>query len=99
MNGLMDRTVTGFIDEVDSRSSAPGGGSVSALSSALGVALVRMVGHLSVTKKRFMKLDQPIQDEFKRTVFELENKRKRLEELVELDTKAFERIMAALALP
>ncbi len=99
MNRLIDRSIVDFIAELDSSSPAPGGGSVSALSSALGVALVRMVGHLSVSKKRFMKLDQAIQDEFKRTIFELENKRKRLEELVDLDTKAFDRIMAAIKLP
>jgi methenyltetrahydrofolate cyclohydrolase len=52
-----------------------------------------------VSKKRFMKLDQSIQDEFKRTIFELENKKKRLEELIDLDTKAFDRIMAAFKLP
>jgi methenyltetrahydrofolate cyclohydrolase len=99
MNKLIERSIIEFIDELDSSSPAPGGGSVSALSSALGVALVRMVGHLSVSKKRFMKLNQSIQDEFKRTIFELENKKKRLEELIDLDTKAFDRIMAAFKLP
>lgn len=99
MKTLIDRSIVDFIDELDSNSPAPGGGSVSALSSALGVALIRMVGHLSVSKKRFLKLDQAIQEEFKRTIDELENKKKRLEELIDLDTNAFDRIMAALKLP
>lgn len=49
---LVDMKVVDFIHEIDSKSPAPGGGSVSALSSALGVSLARMVGHLTVDKKK-----------------------------------------------
>ena len=61
---LIDLRINEFINEVDSNSPAPGGGSVSALISSLGVSLARMVGHLSVSKKKFRNLDQEIQDQF-----------------------------------
>ena len=61
---LVDLTVKSFIDEVDSKSPAPGGGSVSGLMSSMGVSLARMVGHLTVDKKKFLSLDQKIQFEF-----------------------------------
>ena len=50
---LINMTVENFIKEVDSASPAPGGGSVSALASSLGVSLARMVGHLTFGKKKW----------------------------------------------
>ena len=50
---LIDMTVTDFASEVDSNSPAPGGGSVSALASDIGVGLARMMAHLSFGKKKF----------------------------------------------
>ena len=52
---LVDMKVNEFINEVDSKAVTPGGGSVSALASSLGVALIRMVGHVTVNKKKFKK--------------------------------------------
>ncbi len=65
---LIDLTVNDFCNEVDSKSPAPGGGSVSALASALGVSLTKMVGHLSVGKKKFKALDEEIQNQFKEVI-------------------------------
>lgn len=47
----MELKVQEFLNEVDSNSPAPGGGSVSALASALGSSLGRMVAHLTFGKK------------------------------------------------
>ncbi|MBN2490696.1 MAG: glutamate formimidoyltransferase [Planctomycetes bacterium] len=44
---LVEKTCRGFADELASDSPAPGGGSVAALSGALGCALVAMVGALT----------------------------------------------------
>ena len=55
---LIDMTVTDFASEVDSNSPAPGGGSVSALASDIGVGLARMMAHLSFGKKKFEALDE-----------------------------------------
>ena len=50
---LIDMTVTNFAKEVDSASPAPGGGSVAALASDIGVGLARMMAHLSFGKKKY----------------------------------------------
>ena len=41
---LIDMTLTDFIEEVDSTSPAPGGGSVAALASDIGVAFIKNDG-------------------------------------------------------
>jgi len=96
---LTNLKITEFINEVDSKSPAPGGGSVSALASSLGVALSRMVGHLSVGKKKFKALDEEIQVEFRNTIESLEAIKEELVDLIDKDTEAFNLIMAAFKLP
>jgi len=96
---LINLTVQDFIDEVDSKSPAPGGGSVSALISALGTALVKMVGHLSISKKKFLKLDEAIQKQIHQTMAELDHFKKELVSLIDQDTIAFNQIMKAYQLP
>ena len=44
---LLQKTVAGFLDEVASETSAPGGGAVAALAVAMGAALVEMVARFS----------------------------------------------------
>lgn len=50
---LIEKKVEEYINEVDSISPAPGGGSVASLVGALGVSLARMLGHFSIEKKKF----------------------------------------------
>lgn len=96
---LVDMTVNGFLNEVDSTSPAPGGGSVSALTSALGVSLARMVGHLSFGKKKFEGLDEGIKVEFRRRFHILQGIEEELKELVDKDTESFNLFMAAMKMP
>jgi len=96
---LMDKTVVDFISEVDSPSPAPGGGSVSALAGSLGVSLSRMVGHLTINKKKFKALSEEIQKEFVNRFEELECINDELNVLVDRDTEAFNYVMAAFKLP
>jgi formiminotetrahydrofolate cyclodeaminase len=96
---LIDLKTIDFIHEIDSNKPAPGGGSVSALLSTLGVSLARMVGHLSVGKKRFLKLDQEIQDTFNNHLAHLLIIKDELTELIDKDTEAFNLIMKAYQLP
>jgi formiminotetrahydrofolate cyclodeaminase len=96
---LIDLEVKKFIEEVDSKSPAPGGGSVSALAGSLGVALSRMVGHLTLGKKKFLALDEKTQREFNETLSLLESKKHELLTLIDLDTEAFNLIMEAYKLP
>jgi len=96
---LVDLKVEEFLAEVNSASPAPGGGSVSALSSSLGVGLLRMVGHLTIPKKKFLKLDEEIQEEFEGIFESLEYYLEQLKGLIDKDTEAFNQIMAAFRLP
>lgn len=96
---LIDLRINEFINEVDSNSPAPGGGSVSALISSLGVSLARMVGHLSVSKKKFRNLDQEIQDEFNNHLDHLLVIKDELSSLIDKDTEAFNKIMSAFQIP
>ena len=96
---LIDLKTIDFIHEIDSNKPAPGGGSVSALLSTLGVSLARMVGHLSVGKKKFLKLDQEIQDTFNNHLAHLLIIKDELTELIDKDTEAFNLIMKAYQLP
>ena len=84
-----------FADETASESPAPGGGSVAAYVGALGASLATMVANLSAAKRGWddqlaafsahATLGQQLKDE--------------LLTLVEEDTRAFEGIMTAFALP
>lgn len=96
---LVDLNVTSFIQEVDSKSPAPGGGSVSALMSSMGVALARMVGHLTVDKKKFLALDTAIQFEFKDIISSFIVIKDALMDLIDRDTEAFNVIMKAYQMP
>ncbi len=96
---LIEMTVKGFVDETASDSPAPGGGSVSALAGSLAAALGEMVIRLTTGKKAFKALDEGIQKEFEAKLPELEKQHKRLEELIDEDTQAFNAFMDALKLP
>ncbi|RDY23384.1 formimidoyltetrahydrofolate cyclodeaminase [Romboutsia maritimum] len=96
---LIDMTVSEFGDEVDSNSPAPGGGSVSALSSNIGIGLARMMAHLSFGKKSYEKLDESIRVEFVEKFNKLGDLRQVLKELVDKDTESFNEFMKALKMP
>lgn len=96
---LIDMKVIEFINEVDSKAVTPGGGSVSALASSIGVALIRMVGHVSVNKKKFKALDTDIQEKYNAIIKNIESIKEELIQLVDKDTDAFNLIMAAFKLP
>ena len=51
-------TMQAFLDMLASSSPAPGGGSVAALSGALGTALTSMVCHLTVGKKKYAEVEE-----------------------------------------
>ena len=96
---LVELSVKDFLNIVDSKSPAPGGGSVSALVSALGCTLGRMVAHLTFDKKKYKELPEGEQIIFKNTFEEIDDYRKVLEELVDKDTEAYNLVMAAYKLP
>ncbi|SHH00418.1 Formiminotetrahydrofolate cyclodeaminase [Tepidibacter thalassicus DSM 15285] len=91
--------IVDFSNEVDSSSPAPGGGSVSALVSNIGISLGRMMGNLSFGKKKYESLDENIKEEFKNRFEKLGYIRNTLLELVDKDTESFSEVMKAFKLP
>jgi len=92
---LLQMTARDFIDEVSMDSPAPGGGSVSALSGALGGALLSMVCSLTVGKKGYENVWKAVKEMG-------ENVQKLKDELIRLvddDTEAFNGIITAIKLP
>ncbi len=96
---LVNMSLNEFNNEIDSSSPAPGGGSVSALASSMGASLSRMVGHLTVNKKKFKKLDEEIQTTFNNLLEEFKIIKNELILLIDQDTEAFNLIMTAFKLP
>jgi formiminotetrahydrofolate cyclodeaminase len=96
---LKDLQVVEFINEVDKKSATPGGGSVSALASSLGIALTKMVGHLTIGNKKFRALEEDVQDEFNDILNTFQLYKEELIELIDKDTEAYNLVMAAFRLP
>ncbi len=94
-NRLVDLTVTGFAEETSRESPAPGGGTISAYMGALGAALGTMVANLSSHKPGW---DERWQ-EFSVWADKGQAICKELLHLVDEDTEAFNRIMAAFGMP
>jgi len=92
---LIGMTVEGFADETASESPAPGGGSVSAAAGALGVSLGTMVANLSSHKAGW----DDRWEEFSAWAEKGQKLKEELLFLVDLDTRAFNRIMDAFGLP
>lgn len=92
---LVDLSVTAFADETASESVAPGGGSVAATVGALGAALGTMVANLSAHKRGW----DARWEEFSTWAERGQRIKDELLGLVDEDTRAFNLVMEALALP
>ncbi|MCD6418630.1 glutamate formimidoyltransferase [bacterium] len=94
-DALVSMTTKEFIDEVSRSSPAPGGGSVAALSGALGAALTSMVANLTTDKAQ-------TKEEFA-TFVEIAQKAQTIKEklcaAVDEDTQAFNDYLEAMRLP
>ena len=92
---LVDLTVKAFAEETSRESPAPGGGSVAAYMGALGAALGTMVANLSAHKAGW----DDRWDEFSGWAAMGQDMIRNLLRLVDEDTEAFNRIMAAFGMP
>ena len=92
---LVDLSTSGFLDEVSTKSPAPGGGSVSALLGSSGASLCSMVASLTYYKKDFFDLRDEMNDLGKKAQL-IKDK---LTVLVDEDTNAFNAIMYSNKLP
>lgn len=92
---LSEMRLSQFVDELASSSPAPGGGSVAAVSGALGSALVSMVCRLTMGKKGY----ELAQDDIHHVLGQSDDLHKNLVVLIDQDTDAFNGLMAAFKLP
>jgi glutamate formiminotransferase / formiminotetrahydrofolate cyclodeaminase len=92
---LADMPLEAFVWETSSESPAPGGGSISAAMGAMGAALGTMVANLSSHKRGW----DDRWEEFSGWAEKGAQMQKRLLELVDEDTEAFNAIMKALEMP
>ena len=92
---LVNMTLNNFANETASESPAPGGGSISAYCGAMGVALGTMVANLSAHKRGW----DDRWEEFSNWAEKGMNYQKKLIDLVDEDTNAFNKIMEAYRMP
>jgi glutamate formiminotransferase / formiminotetrahydrofolate cyclodeaminase len=92
---LADLSLTTFAEKTASESPAPGGGSVAAAMGALGASLAAMVANLSAHKSGWDDRWKEFSD-FAEKAMAIQ---KDLLQLVDEDTRAFNRVMEALGLP
>ncbi len=81
-----------ILRDVSSGSPAPGGGSVAALSSSFGAALISMVCNLTIGKKKY----KDVEPQFKSILKEAEILKRELLDLSQKDVDAFNIVMAAI---
>ena len=91
----IDHTLAAFLDELASREPVPGGGSAAALAGATAAGLVSMVCNLTIGKRRYRDAETVLTE----VLAQSEERRHRLMMLVDEDTRAYARVMAAYRLP
>jgi methenyltetrahydrofolate cyclohydrolase len=92
-------TLKDFIEELSSKSPAPGGGSAAALCAALASSLTAMVYNLTIGKKSYEQLEDSVKQSIQKGL-ECENENK-IEFLssIDQDADAFLRLMSSFKLP
>ncbi len=84
-----------FIDILASKRPTPGGGSASALTGAVGIALLSMAANLTIGKEKYKQEE----DFIKQLLEEAERIRKSLMSLIDEDTKAFDMVSDVFKMP
>jgi formiminotetrahydrofolate cyclodeaminase len=92
---MTEKTVKTFLDELASSAPAPGGGSVAALSGALGAGLISMVCNLTLGKPKYAAVEKDISAIVKSS----ESLRKELTDLLEADVLAYTELNQTMKMP
>ncbi len=92
---LVNQKITDFLEKTAAGTPVPGGGSVSALSAALGAGLAEMVANLTIAKKGY----ETVESEMKEIAEALQNLRQKLVTEVDRDSNAYKQVLAAFKLP
>ena len=92
---LTDNSMRAFLDQLASSAPAPGGGSVAAISGALGAALISMVSNLTIGKKKYV----DVQDEINALLEKSESLRDKLTALLEEDVAVYTDLSQTMKMP
>ena len=90
-----DKSCREFTEVLSGSDPVPGGGGASALAGAVGTALSRMVGSLTLGKKKY----KDVEPEIRKAMDEAESLQNELLELIEQDAEVFSPLAAAYKLP
>ena len=89
------KTIEGFLEVLSSKEPVPGGGGASALAGALGNALGRMVGNLTIGKKKYADVEEEIQG----LLFRMEKMQAQFVALADRDAEVFAPLAQCYSLP
>jgi formiminotetrahydrofolate cyclodeaminase len=92
---LTNKPTKTFLNELASSAPTPGGGSVAALSGALGAGLISMVCNLTLGKPKYA----AVQDDVTEILKKSENLRQELTDLLEEDVQAYTRLSQTMKMP
>lgn len=84
-----------FLDKLATKSPEPGGGSVAALTGALGAGLVSMVGNLTLGKDKYKDVQSQVEELLK----DSEKLRLEMQDLIQKDTEAYGALSAVYKMP
>ena len=91
----LDQPLKDFISDTSSRSPTPGGGSVAALTGALGSSLLSMVGNFTLGKEKFKLVEREIQE----ILTELSSFTRKLSGLIQEDISIYENFSRVSSFP
>ncbi len=91
----IDQPLRHFMDKLASKSPEPGGGSVAALTGALGAGLVSMVCSLTLGKEKY----REVQPQVEALIKESENLRAEMQDLIQKDTEAYGALSEVYKMP
>ncbi len=91
----IDQPLRHFMDKLASKSPEPGGGSVAALTGALGAALVSMVSNLTLGKEKY----KDVQPQIEQLLKESEKLRDEMQGLIQKDTEAYGALSVVYKMP
>lgn len=96
---MKNRSLTDFIEAIDNDRPTPGGGAVAPYVGALSAALMRMGGHISFKKDKFLHLDESIKTKLLTHFERLKAIELQLLDLMNEDSSAYQMVMTAIKLP
>ncbi|MFT5117839.1 MAG: formiminotetrahydrofolate cyclodeaminase [Kiritimatiellia bacterium] len=92
---IKDMTIQAFLDGLASKTSTPGGGGASAVSGAMGAALISMVANFTIGKKGH----EDVERECREILAKSEKLRSELTDAIKDDVDVFDRVMASYGMP